>query len=209
MDHSFDTRLSVPSTDNASIAFLRQIHSDRTLIAEQPGLVGEGDAQISSRSGLTLAIRTADCLPVLLADVRNEVIAAVHAGWRGVVQEIVPKTVASMTRHFGTRTEDLLVAIGPGIGLCCFEVGPEVARQFAWFFPERQDLSGRAKVDLVETVVRQLTTIGIRGPQIDNADLCSCCRPDLFHSYRRDRDAAGRMVSTIVIKTKRREKPCA
>lgn len=205
MDHSFGTRLSSPDLRDAPNASLRQIHSDKALIADQPGVVGEGDALISNQSGLVLAIRTADCLPVLLADVKNEVVAAVHAGWRGVVSEIVPKTVGSMTCRFGTRAEDLLVAIGPGIGVCCFEVGPEVAVQFVRFFPEQQDLSEKAKVDLAETVIRQLTDIGVTRQQIDNADLCTCCRPEIFHSYRRDRDAAGRMVSTIGIKTKRRE----
>jgi polyphenol oxidase len=98
--------------------------------------------------------------------------------------------VEAMTREFGSATEDLVVAIGPGIGACCFEVGPEVAAQF--------QLSGRTKVDLIETTCRQLGRKGVTAGQISTAPLCTFCDPKLFDSYRRDREAAGRMVSMIV-----------
>ena len=200
LDHSFGTRLTGHPQDSAQVASLRQIHSDTVLFANQPGVVGQGDALVADRAGLTLAIRTADCLPVLMADVQNRAVAAVHAGWRGVVQEIVPKTVAAMAARFGTSAEELLIAMGPGIGPCCFEVGPEVSIQFSAFFPERDDLFTRAKVNLVETVVRQLTRIGIQRQQIATSGLCTCCGRELFHSYRRDNDAAGRMVTVIGIR---------
>jgi len=102
-----------------------------------------------------------------------------------------------MTENFDTRAEDLVIAIGPGIGPCCFEVGPEVAVQFREWFPERADLEQRTRVDLPETVIRQLGQLGVPKRQIATADLCTSCRPDLFHSYRRDREAAGRMISAI------------
>jgi copper oxidase (laccase) domain-containing protein len=113
------------------------------------------------------------------------------------VAEIAPKAVERMTLEFGSRPEDLEIAIGPGIGPCCFEVGPEVAGQFRAFFPERNDLDGRAKLDLVETVCRQLRRNGVAMSKISASGLCSCCRPELFESYRRDRDSAGRMVSAV------------
>lgn len=176
---------------------MRQIHSATVLVAEHAGVLGEGDALVSNRPNLTLAIRTADCLPVLMADLRNRAIAAIHAGWRGVVSEVVPRTIEVMARRFETRPDDLAVAIGPGIGACCFEVGPEVARQFSGLFPEHKDLAGRAKVDLVEALVRQMGQTGVRLSQIDTSKLCTYCRLELFHSYRRDREAAGRMLSAI------------
>ena len=182
------------------MATLRQIHSNRVLLAERAGFVGEGDALITNRPGIPLAIRTADCLPVLIADPRNRAIGAAHAGWRGTVLGIVPKTVRAMHEAFGSRPEDLVVVVGPGIASCCFEVGPEVATQFSQFFPERKDLSGRAKIDLVETIRRQLGRNGGTSGQFAASGLCSVCRADLFHSYRRDGDAAGRMVSTIGIR---------
>lgn len=201
LEHGFGTRQSVDWPPAGDLASLRQIHSDRVLPAEGPGCGGEGDALITTRPGLGLSVRTADCLPVLLADPRTRAIAAVHAGWRGVAAEIVPKTVRAMAERFGSRPEDLVVAIGPGIGGCCFEVGPEVAIQFAPFFPERTDLEQRTKVDLVETIRRQLRRNGGTVGRIATSDLCTVSGPaGLLHSYRRDREHAGRMVSWIRIR---------
>jgi polyphenol oxidase len=189
LKHGFGTRLSANWPFYNHLAFTKQIHSDRVLRAESEGLQGEGDALISNRPGLALTVRTADCLPILIADPKNRAVAAIHAGWRGVVSKIAPKTVEAMTREFGSRPSDLVVAIGPGIGPCCFEVGPEVAIQFG--------LSGRTKVDLVSTLCRQLGRNGIAPGQISTSGLCSYCDSQLFESYRRDREAAGRMIAMI------------
>jgi polyphenol oxidase len=105
-----------------------------------------------------------------------------------------------MQEQFGSRPEDLVVVVGPGIGSCCFEVGPEVAPQFSRYFPERDDLSGRTKIDLVETLRRQLGRNGGATRQFFASGLCTVCRGDFFHSYRRDRAGAGRMVSAIGIR---------
>lgn len=199
--HGFGTRSSSqwPPAD-ADVATLRQIHSDEILLAEQGGSVGQGDALITNRRGITLAIRTADCLPVLIADPSNRAIAAIHAGWRGTLLGIVPKTVSAMQEQFGSRPEDLVVVVGPGIAACCFEVGPEVAVQFSPFFLERKDLSGRTKIDLVETLRRQLGRNDGRPRQFAESGLCTVCHAGLFHSYRRDREEAGRMVSLIGVR---------
>jgi purine-nucleoside/S-methyl-5'-thioadenosine phosphorylase / adenosine deaminase len=202
LDHGFGTRLDSSWLEGAAVAAVRQVHSADVVSAECAGLLGEADALISNRPGLTLTVRTADCLPVLMADSRNRAIAAVHAGWRGVVREVVPRTIDAMRRHFDTRVADLTVAIGPGIGACCFEVGPEVAVQFSQLFPERTDLGGRVRIDLADALVRQLGQTGVSRRQIDTSNLCTCCRVELFHSYRRDRDAAGRMISGIRISGK-------
>jgi YfiH family protein len=196
LQHGFGTRLSVGWPTINNLATAKQIHSDRVLIVESAGPQGEGDSLISNRPGVGLSIRTADCLPILIADSRNRAVAAVHAGWRGVISEIVSKTVHGMCQEFDSKPEDLVVAIGPGIGGCCFEVGPEVAVQFAPFFPEL-DLSGRAKIDLVETTRRQLRRNGVSMGQITASGLCSYCNPKLLESYRRDPDASGRMVAMI------------
>ena len=201
MAHGFGTRSSSewPPVDS-EVATLRQTHSDTVLTADRGGCMGEGDALITDRPGIILAIRTADCLPILIADPSKQAVAAVHAGWRGTVQGIVPKTMRAMQERFGSRPESLVVVVGPGIGGCCFEVGPEVAVQFSKFFPERKDLWGRAKIDLVETVRRQWGRNDGAARQFAAIGLCSMCRADLFHSYRRDREAAGRMVSAIGIR---------
>jgi polyphenol oxidase len=197
LEHGFGTRLSSRWPDTTDLATVQQIHSDKVLIADRSGSAGEGDGLISNQPGITLSVRTADCLPILMADTRNRAVAAVHAGWRGTILEIVPKTLQAMADHFGTRPDDLVIAVGSGIGACCFEVGPEVAIQFAKLFPERTDLDQKTKVDLVETNLRLLGRNGGSVRQIATSGLCTFCRPDLFHSYRRDRDAAGRMMSTI------------
>lgn len=182
------------------MATAKQIHSDQVLVATQPGQLGPGDAIITKQPAVTVAVRTADCLPILIVDPRTRGVAAIHAGWRGVVTEIVPKAVAAMGLEFGTRPEELEVAIGPGIGVCCFEVGPEVAVQFRPFFPEREDLNTRSKIDLTEAVIRQLGRYGISSGHIDASRLCTYCKPELFESYRRDKEKAGRMTAAIAVR---------
>lgn len=191
IEHGFGTRLAPRWLDPTTTATVRQIHCDRVLQAAQAGLAGEADALITNTPGLMLAIRTADCLPILMADPKNRAVAAIHAGWRGTVLEIGVKTVRAMMDRFGTRPEDLLVVVGPGIGQCCFEVGPEVASQFTERFTTHIDLAG--------TNLRQLGQLGIPPSHLVSLGVCTCCNPDTFHSYRRDREAAGRMVSAIRI----------
>ena len=191
LEHGFGTRISSGWPNAAELATVRQIHSNKVLEADHGGCLGEADALISNKPGIALSVRTADCFPILMGDPRNRAIAAVHAGWRGTVQEIVLRTVEAMREKFGSRQQDLVVAIGPGIGPCCFEVGPEVASQFG--------LSGRTKVDLAETIVRQLRRNGGTMGHVATSNLCSRCRADLFESYRRDGAKAGRMVSAIAI----------
>jgi polyphenol oxidase len=189
--HGFGTRLSPNWLDGNRLASAKQIHSDRVIRVESAGPQGEGDALISNRPGIGLTIRTADCLPILIADPRQRAIAAIHAGWRGVVSEIAPKAVEAMTQQFGSKAEDLVIAIGPGIGPCCFEVGPEVAAEF--------HLSGRTHIDLVETMCRQLGRNGVYPGQISTSGQCTRCNSELFESYRRDREQAGRMVAMIAV----------
>lgn len=192
LEHGFGTRLSVDWPAAHGLATLKQIHSNTVLAADRPGLIGEGDTLITNQPGILLSVRTADCLPILIADPVHRAIAAVHAGWRGTALEILPKTIRAMRERFDSLPEDLVVVVGPGIGGCCFEVGPEVAEQFG--------RSGRTKIDLIETLRRQVGRNDGAPRQFGSAGLCTVCRADLFHSYRRDRDAAGRMLSVIGIR---------
>jgi YfiH family protein len=162
--------------------------------------LGEGDSLITNTPGVSLVIRTADCVPILIADPDNRAIAAVHAGWRGTVQQILPETIRVMSDRFGSRPQDLAIAIGPAIGECCYEVGPEVAEQFSNMFPERLREKGIARIDLAEATIRQLRRNGGNVGQIDSSGLCTRCLADTFHSYRRDGQAAGRMFSAISIR---------
>lgn len=129
--------------DGFRVVTLRQIHSDAALRADRlPASASEppaGDALFTRAPGLLLAVQTADCIPILLADARQRAVAAVHAGWRGTLRRIAEKTLGRMRMEFGTRPEDVIAALGPGIGRCCYEVGPEVAREFHARFPQARD----------------------------------------------------------------------
>lgn len=190
LEHGFGTVLSEAPE---SVATLRQIHSDITIYADRGGCLAEGDALLSDRPGCLVGVKTADCLPILLADERRRVVAAVHAGWRGSVARIAQKAIGQMAARWDTRADDLHAAIGPGIGVCCFEVGPEVAAQFGQPFE-------RMRVNLEEENRRQLVEAGLRPDRIYAAGLCTFCRADQFHSFRRDREQAGRMMSVIGVR---------
>jgi polyphenol oxidase len=171
------------------MARLKQIHSAVVLAAEHAGLAGEGDALVTSTVGVPVSIRTADCYPILLADTRNLAVAAMHAGWRGTAAQIVVRTIEQMRARFGTEAADLRVAIGPGIGECCYQVGVEVARQFG--------LEHAGKIDLAEINHRLLVDNGLTAAQIEVLGGCTQCDAHLFHSFRRDKETAGRMVSYV------------
>jgi YfiH family protein len=186
--HGFGTRLADIPARFAQLATLKQIHSPSCLAAEgRAGLLGEGDALIENQPGSVVAVKTADCMPILLVDERLRAVAAVHAGWRGTVARIAAGAVAAMNRRFGTRAEDLHAAIGPGIGKCCYEVGAEVAAQFGG--------QGRGHIDLAAANRRQLEEAGVTPARVYASNLCTMCRGEEFDSFRRDREAAGRMYS--------------
>jgi len=152
-------------------------------------MAGEGDALVTAQARVPVSIRTADCYPILLADPRHFAVAAVHAGWRGTAARIVVRTIEQMRARFGTDAADLRVAIGPGIGGCCYHVGVEVARQFG--------LEEAGKIDLAEMNHRLLVENGVAAERIQVLGGCTRCDADLFHSFRRDKESAGRMVSWI------------
>jgi purine-nucleoside/S-methyl-5'-thioadenosine phosphorylase / adenosine deaminase len=120
---------------------LRQIHSDLAHLvdAAPPRTALKGDALFTRTSGILLAVQTADCIPVLLADTRTHSVAAIHSGWRGTLARVAEKTLGRMRMEFGTRPEDVVAALGPGIGRCCYEVGHEVAKEFAAQFRGARD----------------------------------------------------------------------
>jgi YfiH family protein len=186
--HGFGTRLvRVPSL-YGDLATLRQIHSATCVpAAGRSGMLGTGDALLENTPGSVVAVKTADCLPILLVDERHRAVAAVHAGWRGTVAQIARRAVEAMGERFGALPADLHAAIGPGIGKCCYEVGPEVAAHFGE--------QGRAHVDLAGANRRQLMESGVTPARIYASNLCTMCRPEEFHSFRRDKEAAGRSYS--------------
>jgi len=124
------------------VAALRQIHSDVIHVAHARMTrtqAPQGDALITQERGVLLLIQTADCVPILLADIKNRAVGAIHAGWRGTLRRIAEKTLGRMRLEFGTRPEDVSAAVGPCIGRCCYEVGSDVAREFAGQFPKARE----------------------------------------------------------------------
>ena len=126
-----------------SVVTLRQLHSDvvhrvDSLAAAQEK-AAQADALITRERGVLLAVQTADCVPILLADTKNRAVAAIHSGWRGTLRRIAEKTLGRMQMDYGTHPADVIAAIGPAIGGCCYEVGSEVAREFASQFPEARE----------------------------------------------------------------------
>jgi YfiH family protein len=182
--HGFGTRASEIPAGN--LATLKQVHSAECVVAGgRTGQLGQGDALLENTPGALIAVKTADCMPILLVDDRNRAVAAVHAGWRGTAARIARGAVEAMRERFGSRPGDVIAAIGPGIGKCCYEVGPEVAVEFGE--------QGRAHIHLAETNRNQLQQAGVE--RIYAANLCTMCNPEEFHSFRRDKEAAGRLYS--------------
>lgn len=198
LDHGFGTRNATDWT-HPNPATLRQIHSNSVItVGNGGGCVGEGDAMITGRSGIRLEIRTADCVPILMAAPGKRVVAAVHAGWRGTAKSIIVNTIRQFEREFDCPAEQLLVAIGPAIGVCCYQVGVDVAVQFSGW--SRPPSDGPLFLDLIELNRSQALDAGVPACQVFAHPLCTRCLPGQFHSYRRDGERAGRMVSAIMVR---------
>jgi polyphenol oxidase len=206
--HGFTSRTATRWQNGMPVAALKQIHSARVVSATAGQTdCGEGDALATAEANLLLSVRTADCVPLLVIAPDDHVVAAVHAGWRGVVGGVIPETLRELRERFGVAAASLLVAIGPCIREAAFEVGHEVARQFAPLFPERQDLMAeeasagkKPHIDLAAACQRQLQQAGVSGERVFDCSYCSHQEATLFHSYRRDREASGRMHSFVGMK---------
>ncbi len=222
--HRFQAALGA---SDLKLISLKQIHSDVVhLFDSAPSEICQGDASATNRPGLLLSLQTADCLPILLVDPKRRAIAAVHAGWRGTLQCIIVKAIGKMQMQFKTRPADLLAAIGPSIGGCCYEVGTEVATQFLSQFadapeyfdefrtgdepnpiqwlnrmpPGHQPPPKNVLLDLRKANRSQLLGAGLRAPNIFVSDLCTACRRDLLFSYRKEGPQSGRLLSVIGIR---------
>ena len=186
-----------------------------------------GDGLITSTAGVLLGIKVADCFPVIVADRKHRAVGVFHAGWRGTVQRIVEKGVGEMRRQLGCDPENLVAAIGPGIGGCCYEIGEEVEDEFdsqfayskelfedvfdSWslktkypmlFLNQRAPGHGEPAMsrhlDLVKANWCQLLDAGVPGENIESMNLCTACHTELFFSYRKEH-VTGRMLAVVGI----------
>jgi YfiH family protein len=197
---------------------VRQVHSAvvRQITPEITGISNgsePADGMMTAEPGILLGIQTADCIPVLIADQRRQVVAAFHAGWRGTLKRIVEEGVGQMRLKFGSKAGDLVAAIGPGIGPCCYRVGEEIRGEFeaefsyaAELFREMAAAAGGSNdrpalhLDLVQANRRQLLDAGLVASQISIVGECTSCRTDRYFSYRAEGGRTGRMLSVIGIK---------
>jgi polyphenol oxidase len=224
---------AVTGDASTPIVALKQFHSNLVVGASAADSNRDrprkGDGQITEKPGFLIAIQTADCIPVLVADRRQRVVAAFHAGWRGTLKRIVESGVGRMRLEFGSRPADLVAAIGPGNCVCCYAVGDEVLMEFESQFTYGRELfrevfdSDQVKkkypmlflnqrapghglmgpqlhVDLIEANRRQLLDAGVAARSIAAVGGCTQCHPELFYSHRGSRGHAGRMMAVIGIR---------
>ncbi len=198
--------LSVLSIPAAHLATVAQCHSTEFHIiycpARQWNPRSRGDALITAEQGIAVAVQVADCFPVLVADPHKGIIAAVHAGWRGSLARILCRILEGMGQ-LGADVADVLVAVGPGIRPCCFEVGPEVASAFDAEYPgehlchQHPERQGKYVLDLPMALNLQLSEAGIPLQNRWDLGLCTRCNPNEFFSYRAEGSHAGRMMGII------------
>ncbi|HKM47370.1 MAG TPA: peptidoglycan editing factor PgeF [Terriglobales bacterium] len=210
---------------------LRQIHSDLIHHVERmPAQPLVGDGMVTDTPGLLVAVQTADCLPIILADRKRRAVGVFHAGWRGTVKRIAEKGVGEMRKHFGSDPRNLVAAIGPGVRGCCYAVGEEVRTRFEAQFayasslfrevkesdpvrekypllfltaraPGHGELPVKLFLDLVEANRRQLLDAGVLAKNIDTAAPCTVCHPELLFSFRAEKGITGRMMAAAGIRS--------
>lgn len=196
------THLVFPKqTHSATVKTINQGYFD-LCEEDRKRFINETDALIANQKGVCVAIKTADCVPVLLFDRKQKVIAAIHAGWRGTVQNIVSMTIHKMAEEFGTKSADLFVGIGPSISPMIYEVGEEVWNRFApeFYEPTSLDKPDKRLLDLWNANFHQLKMAGVPENQIETATICTFSNSDRFFSARRDGAKTGRMATGIMIR---------
>ncbi len=197
-----------------SLAGCWQVHSaDVRVVREeqdaQPSPYATGDedrcdALISDRRGVLLAVKTADCVPILIGDTRTGAFAGVHAGWRGTLAGIVTVAMEKLADEYNTKARDVRVAIGPAAGVCCYEVGQEVIDAFIVRFAGSESLfvptrEGHARIDLFKANRDQLLAMGVPADRVHTSPLCTMCRTDLFFSYRKEKNVYGRVGRLMAV----------
>jgi len=155
----------------------------------------EGDGLITRAVNIPIGIFTADCVPILIYDRVKRIASALHGGWKGTELGIVKKAVGIMCEEMGSDPENILSAIGPCIGKCCFEVGEDVAVRFS----SSTERDGKLYVDLAAENIDQLKSCGVPEKNISTSGICTYCNRDMLYSYRRDKGVTGRMGSFIEI----------
>jgi len=191
-----------------SILTLKQIHSNKTHAVTGSQIPAnesiEGDAMMTQQPKVVIGIRTADCVPIIVFDPKQKVVAAIHAGWRGVIAGVIENIIVQMQKEFKSSPDELVAVLGPALCIDCFEVGPEVAEKFVEKFGSKINFKkgkgDRWHPDLREGCVEVLKTLGIKEENLESLPYCTSCNNDLLFSYRKG-DREERMLGFIGLMT--------
>lgn len=204
LDENYRRILQAANLTGRQLSRVHQVHGNALHQLSSGDRVPSGikaDALLTDSPDFALSVRTADCVPILLASSDGRIVAAVHAGWRGIVAGIIPNAIRALrTRQI--RPTDILIAIGPCIGPDAFEVGDEVVKEFRAKLPDAPDVIHRqvgrkAHIDLRRAIIHQALQLDIPASSIDSTDLCTYSDPDLFFSHRRENGLTGRLAAFI------------
>jgi YfiH family protein len=190
------------SSEEKHIIVPQQIHGNGCLTIkkrEELKRKYKGDAILTDRKDIFLTVSVADCLPIFLVEPKRKVVGLVHAGWRGTLLGIAKETIRKAEDEFGCKPEDLTLLFGPSIQKCCYEISEVMAILFDEDCLIRRP-GEKPKLDLMKINLKQFLNCGVKGKKIFATNDCTCCNKDMFHSFRRDGDKAGRMIAFIGIK---------
>jgi YfiH family protein len=180
------------------LGYCIQTHSD--IIWDYDGVIKQGDSIITNRNNVGLGVFTADCVPIIIIDKKNKVIAAVHSGWKGTYEEITLKTIKEMQSLHGSSIDELEVFVGPHIRECCYEVGTEVIQQFQSKGYNLENIMKDGKLSLESCIIEQCCKAGILRGKISRSKWCTKCSDMYkFYSYRKSK-TTGRLLSLVFIK---------
>lgn len=204
-------KLSNLLQSNAPLHYIvaNQTHSDNIKVITQQETKGweslsdaieDCDALITDVKGVVLNVLTADCVPILLYDKQKEVVAAVHAGWKGTKAQIVYKTVQKMTEMYGCDPKEIIAGVAPSIGRCCYEVGEDVAEHFFDIPKGFSPVGEKFMLDLPFINQQQLLSAGVQEENIEMSHTCTACNVERFFSYRKEQGCSGRFMSMIGMK---------
>ena len=197
LNHCFTTREVEPYNIYPEYIYPQQTHSDHIEIVDERLEYPETDGLIITKKDTPIALRFADCTPIIFYDTKNKIGAISHAGWRGTAQKIGPKTISKMEANFSSKPEDIIAIIGPAIGLCCYEVSGEVRGKLLETVADTTNLIQGKNVDLKQINKRQLEEIGVT--KIDVCPYCTSCNNDLFYSYRKENGTTERHYAVLML----------
>lgn len=207
LDFNMNTQNGLKNLENIkkwfdlnAVGYLKQTHSDEVVFYDS--IVKDGDALITDKPNIAIGVFTADCVPVLIYDKKNKIIAAVHSGWKGTLMQIVSKTILTMRDTYKISLDDIIVYIGPHNRSCCYEFGQEALKQFYEVDIYKElNIYINGKLDLDKCIRSQLINIGLNENNIQDVKICTSCDDEYeLFSYRKQKENCGRMFSFIFIR---------